>query len=940
MSDELSRKMTELTIRKRLEEQGEQLMIDRKIAPGSTQLPAMPPVPTAGGIAVKTNIFRLHMDAPLPVHHYHVEGRFFFERPSGDRSAWEYTSQRREDTLAHERTALARKVFVALQLLHPHAMPREDRSVYDGASQLFALDPLKDGAQSIDITVTAAEWPDLQRIRRGAHSVRLSLQRTGRVSQLGHVARALPADINDNQKLAALVQFLELATSDSAADSDKHVLFRNGLCVLKEALDAGYTAADLAELPGGGSVAHGCRKSARAMGDGAEVAFGLVIDPKVVPMHDVELLSAKVLRQFPHLEQGPNGSVQQVAHFLHGLFFTPVHRNGSARLMAVDDISGTTAITQTLQPQEGGPQLTVQQYYKQKYEIELKLPQLPLVVVKRGRNLEHYPLELCEVAPNQRFAKHLIGADVQSALLKASPLILFGSTRLPDILERDIVNNLRELGLQSSDVLSEAHLRVDAEPVQVQAHVFDAPALRFQKSEQRLDLLKGNWRMDQYFRPAEVLKWAMYSLTRAGGFGGNNLTRDEARQFGLAFQAECRRKGMRMADVADFQLVEVPRNGEESMCMKKLLMNAQHRGFQFVLVVTGPQDNTIHDTLKYHERKHDNVLSTTARAAAGISDPPKRMTMENIVNKTNVKNGGLCYEISSDAAKKALGSRDLFIGVSSNLAGGGFQGAARGPTVVGYAATDKQHPADYSGNYVFQEALRDEKLKVIEGIVRVALERFCRHRGHAPDRVFLFRNSSSEGSYEHASPPTAPLCSLLFPLQLMRFEIPLVKNVLREKGAGTKLMFIVATRLHPIRLMPAVRTGGKALEQNLKPGTCVDAGITGPFVPEFFLSGHASRLGTAKVPRYSVLCNEAAMSMEDVQRTTFHLCFGHQIVPGMTSLPSPMYIGDEMAKRGRSIYNQAASHGEEATNSDDFNSLSEQLDYAACPRLRDLRFNA
>ncbi|KAI6242282.1 hypothetical protein M3Y99_00242100 [Aphelenchoides fujianensis] len=898
MSDELSRKMTELTIRKRLEEQGEQLLVDRKIAPGGTQLPQMPPVEKTGGVAVKTNIFRVHMDAALPVHHYHVEGRFFFERRSGELSAWEYTSQRREDTLAHERTALARKVFVAVQLLHPAWMPREGRSVYDGASQLFTLDVLKDdGATAIDVTVTAAEWPDLQHVRKGAHSVRLTLQRTGRVTQLGHLARALPADIGDNQRLAELVQFLELATSDSAADSDKHVLFRNGLCVLKEALDAGYTAADLAELPGGGSVAHGCRKSARAMGDGAEVAFGLVIDPKVAPMHDVELLSAKVLRQFPHLEQGPNGSVQQVTHFLQGLFFTPVHRNGSARPMMVQEIASTTAVTHTLQRQDG-TQLTIQQYYKQQYDIELKLPLLPLVAVKRGRDLEHYPMELCE-----------------------------GSTRLPDILERDILNNLRELGLQSSVALSEAHLRVDAEPVQVQAHVFDAPALRFQRTEQRLDLLKGNWRMDGYFRPAEVLKWAMYSLTRAGGMGGNDLTLDQARQFGVAFQNECRRKGMRMADVADFRVVEVPRNGEESICMKKLLMSAQQRGFQFVLVVTGPQDNSIHDTLKYHERKHDvNVLSTTARAAAGINEPPKRMTMENIVNKTNVKNGGLCYEISADVAKKALGSRDLFIGVSSNISGGGFQGAARGPTVVGYAATDKQHPADYSGNYVFQEALRDEKLKVIEGIVRVVLERFCKHRGHAPDRVFLYRNSSSEGSYEH----------------LMRFEIPLVKAVLREKGADTKLMFIVATRLHPVRLMPAVRTGTKALEQNLKPGTCVDAGITGPYVPEFFLLGHAGRLGTAKVPRYSVLCNEAAMSMEDVQRTTFHLCFGHQIVPGMTSLPSPMYIGEEMAKRGRAIYNMASSLDEQATNSDDFNSLSEQLDYAAknCPRLCDLRFNA
>ncbi|KAI6227442.1 hypothetical protein M3Y99_01254400 [Aphelenchoides fujianensis] len=842
MADKVAK--NEPSRRKTMEEKGLELMAQLNVSFPPSRSPHRP------------NVFRVHMDAPLPVHQYHVEGRLFFAKRSVEQPAClEFTSQCRNDTRAHERPALARQIFVALQVLHPDTMPREGRSVYDGASQLFTLDVLKDGEKTIDITVTAEEWTDLRRLRTGASRVHLSLQRTDRVTELGHVARALPADINDNQRLALLVQFLELASADKAADAGKHVLFRNGLCVLKEALDAGFTLADLAELPGGGSVARGCRKSARAMGDGAEVEFGLVIDPKIAPMHDVELLSSKVLRQFPRLQNGPHASAEEVARFLRGLFFLPVHRTAS-RPMRVADISDTTAATQYFEQE--GHRISVQRYFKEQYGRDLQHPQLPLVV--------------------------------QSA------------------------------------ALSEAHMRVEAAPVQVQAHVLDAPALRFQRSEQRLGLLKGSWRMDAYFRPADVSKWAMYSLTRAGGLGGNNMSETEARQFGTAFYTECRRKGMRMAPVTDFRVVEVPPHDfGESECVKNLLATVQHKGCQFVLVITGPQDNTIHDALKYQERNHDvNVLSTTAKAAAGIGERLKRVTMENIVNKTNVKNGGLNFEISADAAKKALGTRDLFIGVSSNLAGGGFRGEPRAPTVIGYAATDKQHPADYTGNYVFLEAQRDEKLQMIAGIVSVALARFRKHRGHAPDRVFVFRNSPAEGSYEH----------------LMRFEIPLVKKVLRESGADAKLMFIVATRLHPIRLMPAASTGGKALEQNLRPGTCVDTGITGPFVPEFFLLGHAGKLGTSRVPRYSVLCNEAAMSMEDVQRTTFHLCFGHQIVAGMTSLPAPMFIGDEMAKRGRSIYNTAVSEHEVDASTTDFNALSERLDYAAGSRLRDLRFNA
>jgi eukaryotic translation initiation factor 2C len=49
------------------------------------------------------------------------------------------------------------------------------------------------------------------------------------------------------------------------------------------------------------------------------------------------------------------------------------------------------------------------------------------------------------------------------------------------------------------------------------------------------------------------------------------------------------------------------------------------------------------------------------------------------------------------------------------------------------------------------------------------------------------------------------------------------------------------------------------------------------------------------------------MKMEEIQQMSFNLCFAHQIITGMTSLPSPIYIADEMAKRGRMIFNVASS---------------------------------
>ncbi|KAI6216836.1 Piwi domain protein [Aphelenchoides fujianensis] len=289
-----------------------------------------------------------------------------------------------------------------------------------------------------------------------------------------------------------------------------------------------------------------------------------------------------------------------------------------------------------------------------------------------------------------------------------------------------------------------------------------------------------------------------------------------------------------------------------------------------------------------------------------------------------MKVGGINYEVPLQVAQKHLKESDLFIGVSSNVSAGGFQGYAKHPTVVGYAANDLKHSIEYSGNYIFQEPLRNEQIKVIAKIVGIAVDRFTKNRGGPPKRVFLFRNSSSEGSFD----------------SVMKYEIPLVQRVL--KAVGAQLVFVVATRLHNIRLTPAqppANPSVKNSERNLRAGTCVDTTITNPYVAEFFLLGHVGKLGTSKVPRYDVLCNEPKIEMEDLQRLTFHLCFGHQIVNEPTSLPTPVFVASEMAKRGRTVYEVALPHLGGVFDSSDFQRLTASLDYADSP-LREVRFNS
>lgn len=57
-------------------------------------------------------------------------------------------------------------------------------------------------------------------------------------------------------------------------------------------------------------------------------------------------------------------------------------------------------------------------------------------------------------------------------------------------------------------------------------------------------------------------------------------------------------------------------------------------------------------------------------------------------------------------------------------------------------------PYDFIGDFLYQQAYREEKVNVIESIVQRCVAFFLSTRdGRLPERVILFRNGCSEGLY-------------------------------------------------------------------------------------------------------------------------------------------------------------------------------------------------
>jgi len=167
-----------------------------------------------------------------------------------------------------------------------------------------------------------------------------------------------------------------------------------------------------------------------------------------------------------------------------------------------------------------------------------------------------------------------------------------------------------------------------------------------------------------------------------------------------------------------------------------------------------------------------------------------------------------------------------------------------------------------------------------------------------------------------------------------------------------KVTLIVPNKLQNIRFFPSqINSRDRPPQQNIQPGTVVDSSVVNPHFCEMYITSHRALQGTCRTPRYTLLYDDNDLTMDQLQGITNHLCYGHQIVFSPPSLPSPVMIALEYAKRGRNLYNKRVQvlsdeHYQKKNQNGsnglriDFHDLQDELCFRSVDDLASRRINA
>ncbi|EJD73546.1 CBR-PPW-2 protein, partial [Loa loa] len=172
------------------------------------------------------------------------------------------------------------------------------------------------------------------------------------------------------------------------------------------------------------------------------------------------------------------------------------------------------------------------------------------------------------------------------------------------------------------------------------ARVLPTPSIEYRTNGWIKPSEKTSWTVGkyQYLIPGVCRNWYAVALMgpREGRFNEHQF-----RKYMDIFLQHCRLHGMEMRDPLKY--VYIPHAKQQNV--EPLITEAKSLGATFIHFVTADELN-YHAHIKYIESQEQVVTQDLkASTALSVTTQNKRQTLDNIVNKTNIKLGGLNYSV-------------------------------------------------------------------------------------------------------------------------------------------------------------------------------------------------------------------------------------------------------------------------------------------------------
>ncbi|KAI6206059.1 Dolichyl-diphosphooligosaccharide--protein glycosyltransferase subunit 1 [Aphelenchoides besseyi] len=509
-----------------------------------------------------------------------------------------------------------------------------------------------------------------------------------------------------------------------------------------------------------------------------------------------------------------------------------------------------------------GTEQTVAQYYRDKYNIRIVLPHIPLVVCGDPKNGTLIPMELLVVYESWQRLKRKLPDKLQALTTRYT-------TTEPKRRFNHIINMQEQCQVYEDPIASAFGLEVGKKMLEIEGRILDSLNVN-----QRLKKSQG-------FNPLVVDELAVINVDKTVREKVDCITKTQT------LVDFCADKGLRFTKVNHFDL-DTRRNWRNDLenLQKNLKPNS------LALFVLRDTDKTTYDDVKTVADLTWGLRTQFIRTKTFLKIAPRGSLIENLCRKLNNKVGNSNAYIDTDKWSKFTNPHEatLFVGidVTHTTQGENYENS------VAALVTNLDLNATKYGTAVRILPPRCEQVTEVGEMLVHQMKQFYTINHRLPKHIVIFRDGVSDSQFD----------------MVRNIELQSMKKHCKATWPKAEFTFtiVIVQKRHSTRFY-APKDGDQ--KGNVLQGTVVDRFITHETDKTFYLCAHKGLLGTSRPICCVVIEDEWNLSADELQNCTNILCNLVGRASGPVSLPAPVQYAHLVCYRARSYINSYRNNNRE-----------------------------
>ncbi|KAI0812108.1 putative RNA interference and gene silencing protein [Xylaria sp. FL0064] len=535
-----------------------------------------------------------------------------------------------------------------------------------------------------------------------------------------------------------------------------------------------------------------------------------------------------------------------------------------------------------------GSYISVFDFFKQRYNIVIQDPALPVINVGGKDNPSYLPAAVCHVMPGQPAGTKLSPSQGQKMIRFA--------VRRPAQNARSIVTSGQLLGFDPTNTTMNAFdIHVPPKLITVPGRTLDAPAIKYSGTGMTFPRF-GSWdlRSVKFSTKSDLSSWTYFRISLQSQ---KFPTPDQSFITKVdELQIKLRELGISVNNYMPGQHIVTDKQHLESeidLWIHRFAVNPKRP--KLILVIIPDAEMTVaYNHVKYVCDVKEGILNVCVLDSKFSRANPQYLA--NVGLKFNLKLGGRNHALDPSKLGFVGQKKTIVVGIDVTHPSPGSSSNA--PSVAGVVASTDEWLGQWPADMRIQPA-RQEMVNDLDTMVKSRLLLWKEKNKILPENILVYRDGVSEGEYSivlnQELPALRRACEAVYPPSDIRAGKPRITIIIVGKRHNT--------RFYPTKMEDADRGG------NPKNGTVVDRGVTEARNWDFFLQAHSAIQGTARPAHYYVVYDQifrhtkvpaqfstAADTLEDI---THNMCYLFGRATKAVSICPPAYYADLVCRRAR-----------------------------------------